>query len=111
MVGGVGEVDRDQQKEGHADGAEGNGRVPQLAVVGALEGHHDGERECGPHGLTFDEVPGGVVGAHLGHDGRCAVDNQHAGKHHGQHGEEEDPIGLESLGHVNLSAATGSQSV
>src|SRR5450759_4497521 len=111
MVAGVGEVDGDQQEEGHADRAQGNGGVLQLAVVGALEGHHEDQGDYGPRGLRLGAVPCGVVGAHLGHDRRCAVDNQHAGKHHGQHGEEKDPIGFESLGHVNLSLAVGSQSV
>ena len=111
MVAGVDEVDGDQEEEGDADGAQGDGGILQLAVVRVLEGHHDDEGDDGPRGLTLHEVPGGVVGAHLGHDRRGAVDDQHAGKHHGQHGEEEDPIGFESLRHINLSLAVGSQSV
>src|ERR1039458_10148859 len=105
-------VDRDQQYDGDADRAEGYGGCLEVAVMRALEGHHDHDRHGRPFELPHHEMPArSGPRVHGRHDGGGAVEDQHPEEHHHHHGDEQDPIGFESLTHISFSPATAGQSV
>src|SRR5579875_242747 len=85
VMRGIEEIDDGEQQQGDADRAERHGRILEIAVMSALERHHYQDRHYSPGNLADDEVPGGAV-LQLRHNRRRAIQDQHAKRHHHQHG-------------------------